>query len=361
MREDVSEAEVAELARTMTLKYGFAGVKMGGAKAGVVAAPGISPEEKQDRLFSFGAILKPLLQARCYVPAADLGTSSEEIRGMLESLGLGPRGEGTRRTGGFYTALTVLAAAQRAAEHLGRTLAGTTVAVEGFGDVGSSVAAEFTSRGANVVAVSTARGAIYNEKGLDVRRLLDLRSREGDRGVNGYRDAERIEKTRLLEVPVDILAPCGGYRSITEENAARVMARIVCPGSNTPSTAGAEEILHRKGIVSIPDFVANCGGVLAFLVDARPERFAREFLLERVGDKVTRLLREAGSKGLSVRVCASKTAEENFMRMKQRAEQEGERPLKRLFRCVLEVYPDPPLARVPLRWLKAWYARKTCR
>jgi glutamate dehydrogenase/leucine dehydrogenase len=138
-----------------------------------------------------------------------------------------------------------------------------TFAIEGFGSVGSALAGLLSRRhGMRLVAASTTRGAIYNPAGLDVHRLLGLRERLGNNCVTAYERAERISNEELKLLDVDLFSPCAGQFSVTVENAPALRARFVVPGANNPVTGRAEQVLHDRGIISIPYFAANCGGVL---------------------------------------------------------------------------------------------------
>jgi len=147
-------------------------------------------------------------------------------------------------------------------------LTGRTVAIEGFGSVGSALADLLVRRhGMRIVAVSTSKAAIYNPTGLDVQQLIQLRDRLGNDCVTAYERADRIPHEALKLLEVDLFSPCAGQFSITTENAADVQARLVVPGANNPVTTQADRILHERGILSIPYFAANCGGVLGNRVE----------------------------------------------------------------------------------------------
>src|SRR5581483_6681684 len=170
---DLESDEVSDAARCMTLKYGLLGLPQGGAKAGVRGDPDAPRAERRARLLEFGRAIEPLLRARSYVPDADLGTDASDIRWMAESLGLrvGAR-EWRASHSGVWTAHSVLAAMRAGLRRSGRELRGATVAIEGFGAVGSALAGLAHAAGARVVAVSTSRGALFDARGLDVPSLV---------------------------------------------------------------------------------------------------------------------------------------------------------------------------------------------
>jgi len=339
MAPDLSPDSIAQAARVMTLKYGFVGLPVGGAKAGVVADPEMPLESKRELLKSFGQAIAPFLQTRSYIPASDLGTSNEDVRFMLNSIGLK---EKPRRfsfeLSGLYTGITVFTAAMAAARHIKLDLNRVSVAIEGFGSVGGSAARMFWEGGIRVVAISTSRGAIYDERGLDVGKLIRIRDRVGSQVVNEFDKGEKIDKSRLAGLDVDIFSPCAQSYSITSGNASRVAARIISPGANVPITSEAEPILFQRRILVIPDFVANCGGVLGISMKRAglKEDYIRHFLEHRIGEQVTEVIEAAEKESITPRAYAERIAEERFLRAKAKVE---ERNISaRAFSFVLELY-----------------------
>jgi glutamate dehydrogenase/leucine dehydrogenase len=325
MLPDPSEIEIRAGARAMTLKYGFLALPQGGAKAAVLGDAEGAPQEKRERLLQFARAAESLLRDRVYVPDADMGTGSHDIRLMLESIGLSisPRDWNANRSG-YYTAVSCLASAQAVLESRGLSLAGSRVAIEGFGAVGSSLADLFRRRGATVVAVSTSRGALYDPAGLDVDELLQRSSEMGSRCVEGYASAQRLDRGALLELPVDLLCPCARYHSIHADNVSRVAAAAVCAGANNPVSPEAERVLFERGVSYPPDFVTNCGGVLGGTLEfagVRPTRIA-SFVEYHLKDAVGALLREADRQAIPPRAIAEPLALARHERMRS-AEQPG--------------------------------------
>lgn len=308
---DVTAEELKAAAGTMTLKYGFLGLPQGGAKAGVFGDGEGSLEDKRERLHAFARAAEKLLRERSYTPDADVGTRADDIRWMVRSIGLpvGPR-EWRHNWSGHYTAVSCLAAARAVLEHAGGSLSGCRVAIEGFGKVGSALAALLHGQGATVVAVSTSRGAIYHARGLDVDRLLQLAAEAGSAVVERYAGAERLDRGALLELPVDLLCPCARYHSIQIESAERIAARVVCAGANDPVEPQAEAVLHGRGVVYPPDFITNCGGVLGGTLEfagVRPRLIVS--LIERhTARAVAALLVEADRQAVPPRAVAEPVA-----------------------------------------------------
>lgn len=338
---DLPPSLMTQLARVMTLKHGFVGLPLGGAKAGIAADPEMPLDRKRELLKNFGQAIEPFLKTRRYIPSTDLGTTTEDIRFMLESIGLKVQHKQpgiTYALSGFYTGITVFAAAVTAAQHISLDLKRASVAIEGFGSVGASAARMFWERGIRVVAISTSQGAIYDEAGLDIGKLIRLREKAGSQVVNLFDRAEKIDKSQLVELDADIFSPCAQSYSITPDNAHRVAARIISPGANVPIASEAEPILLKRKILVIPDFVANCGGVLGiFLKRTRQkEDFIRPFLEKKISQQVTKVFEAAEMEKVTPRVSAQRISEERFGQAK--ATVEGRSFTARAFHFALELY-----------------------
>lgn len=339
MAPDLSPELMTQIARTMTLKYGFCGLPVGGAKAGIVADPEMPSDRKRQILKSFGQAIEPLLKSRRYIPAEDLGISSDDIKFMLSSIGLKAQARGSiPGLSGFYTGITVFAATAAAIRHIGLDLNQTSVAIEGFGSVGTSAARLFEEKGIKVVAISTSQGAIYNEAGLDIGELIRLREKVGSKVVNLFYKAEKIDKSQLIEMDTDIFSPCAQSYSVTTDNASRVAARIISPGANVPTTAKAETTLLQKRILVIPDFVANCGGVLGASMKHAgvKEDYIQQFLEDKISQQVTEVIETAEREKVNPRVPAQRIAKDRFLKAK--ASTEGENIATKAFGFALELY-----------------------
>ncbi len=362
MASDFSPDSLARAARAKTLKYGLLGLPVGGAKAGIAADPEMPTAMKLEVLRNFGQALKPMLQTGSFVPSDDLGTTNDDIRHMLNSIGLKvqPRTL-TDRSSGFYTGITVCAAAVRAAQHIGLDLNRASVAVEGFGSVGSSTAYLLGKHGIKVVAVSTIHGAVYDEAGLDIDELLRLRDRAGNQAVSLYPGGEKIEKSVIAELDVDIFSPCAQSDSITSNNAGRVAARIICPGANAPITPDAEPVLLQRGILSIPDFVANCGGVsgVSMKRTGLKEAYIRRFLEQEIGARIGEIIEAADKENVSLRTFAEGVAEERFLRAKAVAERGNF--VSRSFNLGLELYRRGIIPHQLVTPIAPWYFKRKAR
>jgi len=322
MVPEIDEAEMCRLARNMTLKFGFVGLPRGGAKAAVRGNPEAPQQERWQRLGEFGQAIAPLLFHRVFSPGADMGIEPAGIRYMLKTGGVRVRPRQSHSPPpGYYAALTVLAGAKQATRRLGLALSECSVAVEGWGKVGSALGGLLAEANARVVAISTSRGAIFNPQGLDVGHLLRLRREQGSRVVDLYADAERLDPSALLELPVDLLCPCACHDTLHAGNASRVKASMICAGANNPVTPEAERILFERGVLCLPDFVTNCGVVLGSAMEVASvskERIS-SFIERRVGARIAWLLDEAAREHVLPREVAVPFARRRFEQMRRNA------------------------------------------
>ncbi len=358
MLPDIDKAEIQALAHSMTLKYGFLGLPQGGAKAGVLGNPEAPRPERLERLVEFGHAIAPLLRSRTFVPNTDMGTQNDEIRHMLNAVGIRVgRRELQNNSSGYYTAHSVLAGVVQSARHIGLNLSKCTAAIEGFGNVGRPLASLLGGAGIKVVAISTSRGALYNPQGLNVDRLVRLAEEAGSRVVELYYDAEFVDCEKLLELPVDILCPCARWNSLNIGNAPRIPAQVICPGANNPITGEAEHALFERGVLCLPDFVTNCGGVLGGTMEfasVSRERIST-FINHHIGVRISWLLDEAKSKHQLPREVAVPFALRRFNHVAQSAERPT--PISRLFNLGLEFYrrgwiPERLVAPLSLRYFE---------
>jgi len=318
MMPDVGLGELAGLARNMTLKFGFWRIPMGGAKACIFISNKIPGKKRCQFLASFGKNLAPLLKAGIYIPASDMGSSGSDIDRILTVAGC-PTGRKESKAH-IYTSWTMYTSAEVAATNIGMDVSGSTIAIEGFGKVGASAAETFSEAGARVVAISTIEGAIYDPLGIDVSRILELREQYGDRLVARY-PARRIGKSELFGLDVDIIAPCAGAWSINFFNAKDVKCRIVCPGANIPMSNEVEGFLHERGVLCIPDFVANSGGVFGGHIDSFVnERRIREVIQTNFRKQVQELIDCSQEMNVTLGSIAREMSKRRFQAMKTKAE-----------------------------------------
>ncbi|MEQ1573733.1 MAG: glutamate dehydrogenase, partial [Vicinamibacterales bacterium] len=185
----------------------------------------------------------------------------------------------------------VMIVTREAAKHLGFDIAGATVAVQGFGNVGSVSADLLAGAGAKIVAVTDWKGGVHNEKGLDIPKLLDYA--KARKTVEGFPGGDPLSNEELFGLDVDVLIPAALENQITEDNAPRVRARIVTEGANGPTTPGAHRIMHERGIFVIPDILANSGGVTTSYFEWVQDRYGYFWELEEVNTRLEKKMCEA--------------------------------------------------------------------
>jgi glutamate dehydrogenase (NAD(P)+) len=271
--QHVDLSEVAALAALMSFKNSLMNLPLGGAKGGVQVDPTqLSKTELENLTRRFTSEISPFIGPDKDIPAPDVGTDSQTMAWMLDTYslesGFSQTGVVTGKPveiGGSLgreaaTGLGVVYAAERALEKISKKLSDTTMAIQGFGKVGMYAAIEGYAKGARVLATSDVNGAIYNERGLNIAELS--RYTREHKTIKGFPDAQAITNEELLTLPVDVLAPCALDGVIHQGNAAKVSAKIIVEGANGPTTREADEIMDAKGILVVPDILANGGGVV---------------------------------------------------------------------------------------------------
>lgn len=269
----VDLSEVAALAALMTFKCSLLNLPLGGAKGGVQVDPSLLSKSETEALTRrFTSELSPFIGPDKDIPAPDVGTDSQTMAWMLDTFslesGFSQTGVVTGKPveiGGSAgresaTGLGVVYISQRALETKQKKISESTLAVQGFGKVGMHAAIEAYALGARVVAVSDVTGALYNERGINVPDLV--RFMKENKAVKNFPEAKAIDNEELLGLDVDVLAPCALDGAIHEQNVARIRAKIIVEGANGPTTAAANKYLSEKGVMVVPDILANGGGVV---------------------------------------------------------------------------------------------------
>jgi glutamate dehydrogenase (NAD(P)+) len=317
MTPTVDVEEVFRLARTMTWKCALAELPFGGAKAGIIADPKkISKEDKLNLIKAFAIALKPLSPSQ-YVAAPDINTGEEEMaayalaNGSFQSCTGKPShmcvrpGEkcGIPHEYGS-TGYGVLHATLVATNHVGVSLKNASVAIDGFGNVGSFLAEYLAEYGAHIVAVSDSQGCIYNPDGLNFEKLIKIKNET--RSVVNYTPGKVLSSKELFELPVDVLVPASIPDVINEKNVDKVKAKVIVEAANIPVTLENEKRLHKKGILVVPDFIANAGGVISSYSEYIGENPRNMFkMVEEKIIKNTRLvLKKAKEEGINPRDAA---------------------------------------------------------
>jgi len=337
MSPEVTLTEIVALAKNMTLKCGFLGIPRGGAKAGIHVNGLLSKVERRSVFTEFGKYIGRFIKCGYYSPGTDMGTTSEDVD-LLLNAALGEMKHRKHAPTHIYTCWTMLVSTKEALDILGLELKESTVAVEGFGKVGSSAAHFFSKNEAKIVGVSTLKGAIYNPKGLDVEELLEMKKEHGDELVNHYKGADKKTNDELKKMPIDILLPCAGSWTINSTNAYEVRSKIVCPGANIPISEKAEDILFKREIIVIPDFVSNSGGRLgAFIGPMLSERGKWDIIKREFGRRVSEIIQLSKEVNTSPRKIASKMAVTRFNKIKANVERKN--PKKQVLMVARHIVP----------------------
>ena len=270
--QDVTLSEVMALSAWMSIKNAAVNVPYGGAKGGIRVDPKTLSRGELERMTrrytsEIGIIIGPTKD----IPAPDVNTNEQIMAWMMDTYSMN---EGATATGVVTgkpidlggslgrreaTGRGVFTVGVEAARRIGLDIQDARVAVQGFGNVGGVAGKLFAEAGARVVAVQDHTGAIYREAGLDVPALMAHVARNG--GVAGFEAAEVMDRNAFWDVPCDILIPAALEGQITELNAGRITARMVIEGANGPTTPQADDILHDRGVLVLPDVIANAGGV----------------------------------------------------------------------------------------------------
>lgn len=270
--QNVSMDEVKTLSFWMTFKCAILNLPYGGGKGGVIVDPRKLSRGELERL-ARGYIqrIAPIIGEYVDIPAPDVNTDARVMGWMVDEYSKlrgysvpgivtgKPKTLGGSAGRGSATGRGVMLCAREGFKKLRMKLSDATVAVQGFGNVGGFSAKMLHDQKAKIVALSDVNGAIYNEKGLNPYDVEKFVLQNGT--LVGYPDASEIDNQALLELPITILVPAALEGQITADNADRIKARIVVEGANGPTTPEADTILFKKGIMVIPDIMANAGGV----------------------------------------------------------------------------------------------------
>jgi len=308
--DDLTVEEIKALARAMTLKYCFLKQNMGGAKSGIKIPKDCTHEQRTRILEAFGQRASYLLIKETYIPWTDLNSSAEDIATIMNAARYILK---EISDSAYFTALTVVSALRAACETKRIDLSTVTVTIEGFGSVGMNIASELAKLGVKIIGVSTVNGALYDKGGLDINKLIDLKKKYKDDLVNYYGTECLKKKELLLEMETDILIPCARTWSINAANMKNIKAKIIVPGANVPFTKEAEEFLHQKGILCLPDFICNLGGVFGTNLYDNGNRIqtVHRFIMNEFGQIIKELIWKSIKKYCLPSEIARSVAEKN--------------------------------------------------
>lgn len=321
---DVKLGEVAALAMWMTWKCALADLPYGGAKGGVAVAPKqLTRGELQRLTRRYAAEIFPLIGPDQDVPAPDVGTDAQVMAWIMDTysqqVGYAVPGVVTGKPvsiGGSLgreeaTGRGVVCVTLEALRHLKLDIQNATVAIQGFGNVGSHTARIMHETGVKVVAVSDVKGGIYNSRGLDIPKLLAQYKGTGA-SLADLKQGDKLSNEELLQLDCTVLVPAALSEQITERNAAKLRCRVLAEGANGPTTLEADRIVQDKGIFVIPDILANSGGVIVsyfeWVQDAQRFFWKATDIQDRLKDLMTsafqRTLEFATTKRTSMRMAA---------------------------------------------------------
>lgn len=270
--QNVTRDEVKALSLWMTFKCSVTGIPYGGAKGGIIVDPKTLSEGELERLSRgyIDAIYK-LIGEKVDVPAPDVNTNGKIMAWMVDEynklVGHSAIGVitgkplefggslGRNAATGFGVAVVV----REACKELGIDLKKSTVAIQGFGNVGSFTALNINKLGGKIVAIAEWNGIIYNENGIDAKELMEYQ--KANKTILGFPGTKQISQDEFWSLPVDVMIPAALENVITAENASKINAKIVAEAANGPTTPEADKILEEKGILVTPDILTNAGGV----------------------------------------------------------------------------------------------------
>ncbi len=302
---DVNLDEVKALAAWMTWKCAVVGIPYGGGKGGIKCDPRSMSKGELERLTrSYTDLMFNVFGPDKDIPAPDMGTGQQEMAWIMDEysklIGYSSPAVVTGKPivlGGSLgrveaTGRGVMVSTRSALGKLGISPVGSTCAVQGFGNVGSISAKLLAMQGLKVLAISDISGAYYNPNGLDAEEAIAYRD-SNNGTLEGYKGGEKITNNELLELDVTVLVPAAMEDQITEENAERIKAKLIVEGANGPTSASADDILNKKGIMIVPDILANAGGVTVSYFEWVQNRLGYFWTEERVYRRADRVMKTA--------------------------------------------------------------------
>lgn len=295
--------EVKALAAWMTWKCAVVDIPFGGAKGGICCNPREMSSGEIERLTrAYTTALYDVFGPDTDIPAPDMGTSMREMAWMMDQYS---RNSGMTVNGVVTGKPMVLGGSEGRVEATGRgvmvsTLAalekmkinpyGSTIAVQGFGNVGSYAANLLVERGAKIVAISDITGAYYNPEGIDILDAIEYK-KDNKGTLEGFSKGEKIEGDDILYLDVDVLIPAAMEDVITMYNADKIKAKLIVEGANGPTSAKADDVIAEKGIMVVPDILANAGGVTVSYFEWVQNRLGYKWTRERINRRSDRIMK----------------------------------------------------------------------
>jgi glutamate dehydrogenase (NAD(P)+) len=301
---NVSLDEVTALAAWMTWKCAVAHIPFGGAKGGVICDPSkMSRREIEALTRRYVAEIIEAIGPEKDVPAPDVNTNEQVMAWVMDTYSMHVGHTETAvvtgkplEMGGSLgrreaTGRGVMIVARESAQHVGFNINGATVAIQGFGNVGSVSATLLSEAGAKIVAITDWKGGVYNAKGLDIGKLLVYNAEE--KTVEGFTGGEPMTNEQLFALDVDVLIPAALENQITIENASKIRAKVIVEGANGPTTPEANNLLHERGVFVVPDILANSAGVTASYFEWVQDRYGYFWTEKEVNERLEAKICEA--------------------------------------------------------------------
>ncbi|HEX8918120.1 MAG TPA: Glu/Leu/Phe/Val dehydrogenase [Chloroflexota bacterium] len=300
----VTVSEVKALAMWMTWKCAIFNLPYGGAKGGVVVDPKkLSEHELENLTRRFATEISILIGPERDIPAPDVGTNAQTMAWIMDTISMHkgystpavvtgkPLSIGGSQGRDEATGRGVMIVTLEALKHLGIDLHKATVAIQGFGNVGSNSARLLARAGTKVVAVSDVGGGIYNPAGLNITEVV--RYSQEHSTLRGFRNADYVTNEELLQLPVTVLIPAALENQITDRNASMIQAKVITEGANGPVTPEADEILLENGVFLVPDIVANAGGVTVSYFEWVQDLQYFFWSEDQINERLHRIMRES--------------------------------------------------------------------
>lgn len=302
---DVHLDEVKALAAWMTWKCAVVDIPYGGAKGGIICDPSKMSQGELERLTrAYTVGMYEVFGPDLDIPAPDMGTGQQEMAWIMDEYSKA-QGRTVNAVvtgkplvlGGSLgrveaTGRGVMVSAMAAMEQMKMNPSHTTCAVQGFGNVGSHAAILLAQRGVKVVAISDHTGGYYNENGIDIEAAIAYRD-SNNRNLEGFPGGEKITNEELITCKVDLLVPAAKEDVITARNADKIQARLIVEGANGPTASKADRIINEKGIVVVPDILANAGGVTVSYFEWVQNRLGYKWTRDRVNRRSDRIMKDA--------------------------------------------------------------------
>jgi len=318
MAPDVSTAEAFRLARAMTMKNASAGLPHGGGKSVIFGNPKMDVKAKERIIRAFARAIRDLVE---YIPGPDMGTDERCMAWIKDEIdravGLPPEIGGIPLDEIGATGWGLKASVEAARKFCDVELKGARIVIQGFGSVGKHAARFLAEDGAILIGAADSHGTLFNPKGIDVDRLIALK-KEG-KNVSDYPDGQKLDLDAVVDIECEIWIPAARPDVIRKDNVARLKTKLTPQGANIPFTQEAEQLLHEKGTLVIPDFIANAGGVICAAVEYHGGTQTQAFqtIWEKIFANTSAVLEEAARTKSLPRNAAVALAEKRVRRAMQ--------------------------------------------